>query len=73
MIEYTAPQRGRIDPYCWICRAYGCDSPRQAVGDVSSWSPERVVPPVLTDDEPWPWLTGPAVAWWYSQPQDDAA
>jgi hypothetical protein len=73
MIEHTAPQRGRPDPYCWICRGYGCDSPRQAIGDLSTWSPERVTLPAHADDEPWTWLNGPAAAWWYGHGSDVAA
>jgi hypothetical protein len=73
VIEHSTPQRGRPDPYCWICRGYGCDNPRQAVDGVSTWSSERVVPPIATGEDPWSWLNGPAVAWWYSDVYDDAA
>jgi hypothetical protein len=73
MIEYTPPHPGRDDPYCWLCGGYGCDNPQRSPGATYAWSAERVTPPVLTDDEPWPWLNGPAVAWWYSTPVADAA
>jgi hypothetical protein len=73
MIEYCRPQRGRDDPYCWICCGYGCESPHQSPGDAATWSPERVTPPVLAGDEPWPWLNGPVVAWWHTPSAGRAA